>query len=335
MHCKKILAVLAALTISLLAASCGSTAGNSGESSVTESSVSESSSAETSQTAALPTEDRSGNPITVPENVETIISMAPSITQTLCDLGLQDKLIAVDTNSVSYFGLDELTAFDMMTPDTEQLIALKPDIVFTSGMSSVGGTDPYKPLRDVGICVANIPSSSSIDTLKEDVLFTAKCVGKEAEGQALIDNMEAEMDKIAAIGETITEKKTVLFEIAAAPEIYSFGQGTFLEEMLEMIGAENVFANEEGYISVTEEAAVSANPDVILTNVIYLDDPVGEIMSRSGWENVTAIQNGDVYALDNNASSLPNVHVVDALKQMAKAVYPEQYADVEDPFQAE
>ena len=144
--------------------------------------------------------------------------------------------------------------------------------------------------------------------------------------------MQNEIDAIAAIGKTITDKKSVLFEIAAAPSIYSFGKNTFLQEMLEIIGAENILADQESWVSVTEEAAVGANPDVILTNVNYIEDPVGEIKGRSGWENVNAVKDGQVYVIDNGASSLPNQHIVDALKQMAKAIYPQQYAGITDPF---
>ncbi len=75
-----------------------------------------------------------------------------------------------------------------------------------------------------------------------------------------------------------------MFEIAALPNIYSFGQETFLHEMIELIGAKNAFADEESWISVSEEAAVAKNPDVILTNVSYIEDSVGEILARTGWE---------------------------------------------------
>ena len=103
-------------------------------------------------------------------------------------------------------------------------------------------------------------------------------------------------------------------------------------DQMTIIGAENIFGDQEGYLSVTEEAAVSLNPDVILTMVDYVDDPVGEILGRTGWENVTAVLNGAVYEVNTNAVSLPNLHVVDGMKQMAKLIYPEAYADIEDPF---
>ena len=60
----------------------------------------------------------------------------------------------------------------------------------------------------------------------------------------------------------------------------------------------------------------------------YIEDPVGEILARPGWEGVTAVQNGGVYTMDNKISSLPNENIVQALKEMAKAVYPDLYEGV-------
>ena len=131
----------------------------------------------------------------------------------------------------------------------------------------------------------------------------------------------------AALASARQGKKTVLFEISALPYIYSFGTGTFLDEMIVLMGAENVMGDQVSWISVTEESAVAANPDVILTSVNYIEDSVGEILGRSGWENVTAVANNAVYYIDNGASSLPNHHIVDAMLEMALAVYPEEYAD--------
>ena len=279
----------------------------------------------------LPKEDRAGNKIVVPEKITKVVSMAPSTAQVLDTLGLTDLLVAVDTQTPMYVeGVDKLPQYDMMTPDCESLLELDPDIVFVSGVSYTGAEDPYQELTEAGICVAVIPSSDSIEGIEEDIEFIGSCFGMEEESQAIVDEMVTAMDEISKIGETITDKKTVMFEISALPYIYSFGDKVFLEEMLEMIGAENVFADQEGWISVTEEAAMAADPDVILTSVNYIEDSVGEILSREGWENIKAVKNQEVYYIDNGASSLPNQNVVKALKQMAKAVYPEAYADIKE-----
>ena len=108
-----------------------------------------------------------------------------------------------------------------------------------------------------------------------------------------------------------------------------------MQEMLTVIGAENIFADQEGFVAVTEESVITLNPDIILTMVDYVDDPVAEILGRIGWEHVAAVANGDVYLVNTNAVSLPNLHVIDGMKQMAKMIYPDAYAGIEDPFAGE
>lgn len=321
--CKRILAALTAAVLALSLSACSQQEGSSSD-------ASQNSPASTaSQQPALPTEDRAGNAITVPETVNTIVSLAPSVTQVLCELGLADKIVGIDNQSPNYTDQlkDDLPQFDMMSVDTETLIALKPDIVFASGISYVGAEDPFKSVRDVGICVADIPSSSSLNDVKLDNQFIADCVGKSEEGKKLNDDMQATIDKVAAIGKTITDKQRVMFSIADSSALYSFGSGTFLNEMIELIGAVNVFADQESWISVTTESAVAANPDVILTNVNYIPDPIADFTENAAFAEVNAVKNDRVYLIDNAASSLPNHHVVDALVQMALAVYPDQYAE--------
>lgn len=277
---------------------------------------------------ARPSVDRAGNEISVPEEISSIICMAPSTAQILDELGLKEKLIAVDYQTPFYMeGVEDLPQFDMMTPDCEAILALNPDIVFVTGMS-YQGDDPYEELEIAGICVAQIPSSDSLAGIQEDIQFVADCFGMTEEGAAIVEDMQGAIDEVAEIGEKITEKKSVLFEIACLPNIYSFGNGVFLQEMLDLIGAENVFADQDGWISVTEESALAANPDVILTSVDYIENAVDEILSREGWENVEAVKNQQVYYIDTAASSQPNQNVVLALQEMAKAIYPEEYAQI-------
>lgn len=283
----------------------------------------------TVEDVALPSIDRAGNTIVIPEEVKKIISLAPSTTQILVDLGEGDKLVAVDTQSPLYATIpSDVPQFDLMAPDLEQIIALSPDVIFVSSMTNYSGEDILKAVRDVGICVIEIPTSNSIDDIKKDIGFVADCLGKSSEGKVLISDMETTIAQVSAIGETITDKKSVLFEIAAAPSVYSFGKGIFLNEMIELIGATNTLAEQDGWISVTEEAIVIANPDVILTSVNYIDNPTDEIKGREGFSEIKAVANNQVYYIDNGSSSLPNHNITKALIEMAKAVYPEEFADL-------
>lgn len=279
-----------------------------------------------SQTDRMVT-DREGREVNIPTKIEKIISTAPSNTEVLMALGLGDKLVAIDKYSTDIEGINtELPQIDFSNPDAETIIGLEPDIVIASGHNKTGSVeDPFKAISESGIPVVYIPSSDSIDGIYKDIEFIADVVNERSKGKEIVDDMKAQVEEIKAIGDTITDKKSVYFEISPAPYLSSFGKSTFLNEMIEIIGAKNIFENEEGWISPTAEAIIDANPDVIITNAGYMENPTEEIKSRDAWENINAIKNNEVYLVDQNASSRPSQNVIKALEQMAKAVYPEHY----------
>ena len=279
-----------------------------------------------SQTDRMVT-DREGTEVNIPTKIEKIISTAPSNTEVLMALGLGDKLVAIDKYSTDIEGINtELPQIDFLNPDAETIIGLEPDIVIASGHNKTGSVeDPFKAISEAGIPVVYIPSSDSIDGIYKDIEFIADVVNERSKGKEIVDDMKAQVEEIKAIGDTITDKKSVYFEISPAPYLSSFGKSTFLNEMIEIIGAKNIFENEEGWISPTAEAIIDANPDVIITNAGYMENPTEEIKSRDAWENINAIKNNEVYLVDQNVSSRPSQNVIKALEQMAKAVYPEHY----------
>ena len=279
-----------------------------------------------SQTDRMVT-DREGTEVNIPTKIEKIISTAPSNTEVLMALGLGDKLVAIDKYSTDIEGINtELPQIDFLNPDAETIIGLEPDIVIASGHNKTGSVeDPFKAISEAGIPVVYIPSSDSIDGIYKDIEFIADVVNERSKGKEIVDDMKAQVEEIKAIGDTITDKKSVYFEISPAPYLSSFGKSTFLNEMIEIIGAKNIFENEEGWISPTAEAIIDANPDVIITNAGYMENPTEEIKSRDAWENINAIKNNEVYLVDQNASSRPSQNVIKALEQMAKAVYPGHY----------
>ena len=281
-------------------------------------------SAETPVKIDLPTIDPAGNEIIVPEKIDKIVSLAPSITEILIEMGYADKLVAVDLQSKNLKNLPEgLEYFELMSPDAERLAAMKPDIIYASTISIGDGADVLSPLKELGISVAYIPSSDSIEGIYKDIEFIAATLQDQAEGDKIVGEMRTRIEETRSLSETITDKKTVYFEISAAPYMYSFGKGVFLNEMIEIIGAENLLADQEGWISVSEELILSKNPQVILTNVNYIENSVEEIKARAGWDSVEAVKNGEIYYIDNMSSSLPNHNIVKALEEMLRAVYPE------------
>lgn len=280
----------------------------------------------TSSVKSTALKDREGNDFLVPQNITKIISLSPSITQVIIDLGLEDKLVAVDKYSKPFLSENNnIPEFDIMNPDAEQLANIQADIIFAAGMSRAQGADPLKLVRDMGAVVTYIPVSKTIAEIQDDITFISIVTNKEKEGKIIVDKMLEEIKKYTDIGEKIANKKTIYFEISAAPNLYSFGKDVFLNEMIEIIGAKNIFGNETGWLSVSEESVVSYNPDYILTNVDYIENPVEEIKARSGFREVNAVKNNTVYYIDKNSSSFSNHNIVKAIKEIAETIYPEEY----------
>lgn len=322
---KKLLSLILALAMAASVAGCAAQPASGSASAPA--SVSAPSSAVSAPAAEKPATDPSGAEVNIPDEIGSVVVLAPSIAETLVALGCGDLIVGYDAQSVGLAGLPaDVPTFDMMQPDMEQLAALKPDVLFVSNMTLYDQTNPYQQLIDLGVCVLCVPTANSIAAIQEDIAFIAAAMGKTAEGDTLIADMQAELDRIAAIGATVTDKKSVYFEIGAAPNLYSFGTGVFLNEMIELIGAENILADQQGWLAVEAETVVAADPDVILTNVNYIDEPVAEILGRGGWEGMRAVQDQQVFYIDNMASSLSNHNIVKALDQMAKAVYPDLFA---------
>ncbi len=326
---KKItVAVLILLMISLILGGCAPAAPTSeaapSDSTSTAPVESEAPAEEPAETAELT--DRAGNPFTAPESAEKIISMSPSITHVLVGLGLADSIIAIDTYSVGIEGLAaDLPTYDMMAPEVESLAQLQPDVIFATGMSLSGGEDPYQAVIDLGAVMTYIPAAASIDDIKKDIEFIGEVTGKQAEAAAMITDMQTRID---AVVDTIGENesgKTVYFEISAQPSLYSFGTGTFLNEIIELLGCTNILNDQESWVGVSEEVILEKNPDVIFTNEDYLEDAVGDIKAREGWDAVTAVQNDEVYLINNNNSSQSNQNTVLAIEEMAKAMYPDLF----------
>ena len=262
----------------------------------------------------------------MPQQIDTIITIGPSNAEILAALGFVDKIIQTDMFTDNIPGLrPDIATLDILSPDLEYIINLNPDIVFVTGMTRAGGSDPLSQVTAAGIAVIYMPTSTSIAEIKEDIRFIAAVMNAGTEGDDIIYNMEYEINRIRSIGEGITDRRTVYFEISPAPHMFSFGTGTFLHEMIEIAGAINIFGDHQGWLGAADEIILEKNPDVILTSVDFIENPVGEIKGRPGWNAITAVQNGDVFTIDTNTSNRPTHNIIYALREIAEAIYPEKF----------
>ena len=271
--------------------------------------------------------DRSGRTVNIKSSVSRIISTAPSNTEIIVDLGAAAKLVAVDRHSVNIEGIPAgLPLLDFFYPDAEVIIRLEPDLIIASGHNPTGsGEDPFKLLSEAGIPVVYIPMSISINDIYRDIAFIAGLLDVKEKGELLIQKMQNEIAEITKNVINISNLKTVYFEISAAPQMMSFGKNSFIDDMISTIGAVNIFANDNWFVSPGAESIIERNPDVILTNVNYIDDPIGEIKSRPGFNHINAVINNCVFLIDTDSSVRPSARITLALRQMVNAVYPDLY----------
>ena len=275
--------------------------------------------------------DRAGNEITIPERIDKIICLSPSITEILIDIGEANKIIAVDSyskeilekNNIDY---SVMQIFDMMNPDAEKIISINPDIIFVNTFSVFSGKSSIDAIKSLGLTVAVIPNSDTLAGIEDDIYFLGEVLKLEDKAEEIVFKMKENIEKIKSIGDKIEDKKSIYFEIGATPNLYSFGTNVYLDDMINIIGAKNIFEDRNSWIAVSEESVLSANPDTIFTSVDYIDNPVSEILNRKAWQNIKAIQKKQVYFIPS--SSLPNHNIIKSLVLMAKSIYPNEYKEL-------
>src|SRR5699024_10946971 len=272
--------------------------------------------------------DNTGNKITIEEEPTEIISVMPSNTEILFELGLGDKVIAVTENDAypeEVLDLDTVGDFEI---NVEKIISLDPDLVLAHESSVASSFDAYDQIQDAGINVYFVLDATSIEETYDSITEIGQITGAEQAAEEVIADMKAGFAEIEAIVNNIDEdeKKTVLFEISPEPEIFTGGKGTFFNELIEVIGAENVAGDLDGWPQIDPESIIDLNPDVILTVYgEYVEDATEQVLNRDGFSEVTAVKEKAVYDVDEDMVSRPGPRLVDGAREMGQAVYPEHF----------
>lgn len=311
---KKILSILLAGMMILSFSACGK-----------DSSSSNLSSTSVAQADEKEIINREGNKVEVPAEINKIISTSPSNTEILTGLGLGNKIIATDSFSTGIEGLKSgIPTFDMANVDMEQVIALKPDAIFINEISKAGEADKYAPLKDAGINVIYIPAATSLQDIMDDITFISKYTKTSAKGQEFVESIKKSIEDVKSkVALLSSNPPTVYFEVSPAPYLYSTGNGTYINEIIEICGGKNIYADQKGWLSNTDESVLKANPDIIITNCAYDGYSYTEINSRAGWNTINAVKNQKVILVDTNASSRASQNIVKAIQEIAKAIHPE------------
>ena len=256
--------------------------------------------------------------------ISRIISAAPSNTEIIVALGMGERLIAADRYSRDIQGMPaDLPLIDFFYPDTEAIIGLEPDLILVNEINSFGVADnPFKLLGDLGIRVVQVPTSSSIEGIYSDIIMIADVLRVNERGEALVNLMRNEIESIAATRGEATERKRVYFEVSPEPTMVSFGQGAYLNEMIEIAGGENIFAEQKGWFSPAAEEIINRNPDIIFALAYPGEDPVPQIRNRGAFEGITAVRENQIYPIDADSASRPSQNIMLALREMIRVISP-------------
>ncbi|AIE58724.1 ABC transporter substrate-binding protein [Bacillus methanolicus] len=273
--------------------------------------------------------DATGKEVVIESKPERIVSLIPSNTEIAFALGLGKEIVGVSDNDNYPKEVTKKEKIGGMQINVEKVISLKPNLVLAHPSIAQSSKEGLQQLKDAGIPVLVVNDAQNFEQVYESIKMIGTATGEKDEAEKIIQNMKERIAKVKEKASKIEEskQKTVYVEVSPAPEIYTPGKNTFMNEMLSIINAKNVFGDLEGWAKIDQEAVIKKNPDVIVTTYgFYVKDPVGNVTSRKGWENIKAVKNKQVVDVNSDLVSRPGPRLAEGVEELAKAVYPEIFA---------
>lgn len=276
----------------------------------------------------LTIKDVTDNEITLEEAPKAIVSMIPSNTEILYALGLEEKIVGVsdyDNYPEEVASKEKIGGQEF---NVEKIISLNPDLVLAHESGLGVGDAGIKQLRDAGINVYVVKTAVNFDEVYDTMATIGQATGMTKEADEMVQTMKDEVTAIQEKASSIETKKKVFVEVSPAPEIYTAGNNTFMNEMIVMLNAENIAADQEGWIMMDPEEIVKRNPDVILTTYgNYVPNATEEVLTREGFSTVTAVKNKTVIDVDADTTSRQGPRLTEGLLELAKAIHPEVFSE--------
>lgn len=283
------------------------------------------------EVAAAPVEftDSVGQEVVIDELPDQLISLAPSITESIFAIGAGDMLTA-RTEYCDYpeevLELPTIGGFSASTISTEAIINLEPDIVIGG---SIYQTEIIDAMATAGI-TAFIIEPNSIEEIVDTLRLLGEVTGNPAGAEELIADMQSRISAVEDVVATIPadERVTVFYEVWNDPYMTTTDQ-TFIGELINLAGGVNIFADlEEDYPSISAEEIIEQDPQVILGPSDHGDQLTVEmITSREGWSDLSAVAGERIYIIDGNIVSRAGPRVVDALESIASSLYPDYFGE--------
>lgn len=232
--------------------------------------------------------DDRGHTVRLPHPAQRVVTLLPSLTETVCALQACDRLVAVDRFSDWPAAVHALPKVgDLEAADIERIVALHPDLVLAAVSTRAVGR-----LEALGLTVATLEPQSHADTGRV-IGAIAQLLGREAEGRALWQQLQQQTAAAAARVPAGWQGRRVYFEVDATP--YAAGPSSFIGETLHALGLGNIVPASLGaFPKLNPEFVVRAQPQLVIGARHELQD----MAQRPGWAALRALQTGAVCAFD-------------------------------------
>ncbi len=213
-----------------------------------------------------------------------IVSLLPSLTETVCALGACDRLVGVDRYSNWPAAVQKLPQVGGgLDPNIEAVVALKPDVVLmaTSSRAAIR-------LRALGLKVLALEPKTRASMRRATERLGALLQQPQA-ADALLRQIDAGVQAAAQSVPASARGQRVYYEVDAAP--HAAGRGTFIDELLTALGLVNIIDASLGpYPKINPEWVVRANPDLIMVS----QQGAAELARRPGWASLRVLRQGHV-----------------------------------------
>lgn len=268
--------------------------------------------------------DDAGRTVEIARTPQRFVSLAPSNTEILFALGLDDEVVGV-TDFCDY--PEEAKAIEQVgtyfEPNIEKIFSLSPDLV----LAITGLPEVIAKLEELGI-PALILDPSDLEGILADIQLVGKATGAERKAEALVSEMRG---RIAVVTEKAAEVKgrpKVFCEIDATDpsKPWTTGPGSFMDAMIRLSGGTNVAADAESpWPQLSAEEIIDKDPQIIILADSKYGVTAESVRERPGWEVITAVKEGAIYDIDDDLISRPGPRIVDGLEAVAKIIHPELF----------
>ena len=260
---------------------------------------------------------------------ERIVSLAPSLTETVFALGLGGRLAGV-TDYCDYppEARTRARVGGPINPNLEQIVSLHPDVVLATRV--LNRPETVEALNRLGI-----PVYTTDPRTVEEVVASTRRLGEVLGAKSNGESVAAAMDRrLADLAHRLAGRtpRRVFFVVWLDPVI-STGQHTFLADALRHAGAESVVNSPQDWPQINIEEVLRQNPDFLVFAGVHQDDPQAAITSlrkRPGWSSLAAVRERH-FAVVSDALDRPAPRMLDAIEDLARQLHPEAFAPATGP----